>query len=448
MFPSRIICVALLLAWMPALSAADVQKPNIVIIQADDLGYGDLGCYGGTFIPTPNIDRMATEGMRFTQAYAGSTVCAPSRCTLMTGLHTGHAQVRENTRVGKEGNQPLAAGTFTLARLLKNAGYVTGAFGKWALGGPGSSGEPARVGFDDFFGYLDQNLAHNYYPTMLRRHAEEVPLDGKTYSHTLIFEAALDFIDNSGGKPFFLYLPVTLPHGKLDVPDASAFAGQPWPQPLKNYAAMVALLDRDVGRLLDRLDANTLVFFTSDNGPEVAYFRKLFPEHVHTLDSNGPLRGFKRDLYEGGIRVPLIVRWPGGVKPGVSRHVCAFWDILPTLGEITGQPVPANLDGLSFAPTLLGQPGQKHHDHLYWEFHEEGFAQAVRFGDWKAVRRGPAASVEIYDLKDDIGETVDLAPQQPDLVSRALDLFRTGRTDSPAVQLNPATTPGSGFSSL
>lgn len=443
----RAILIALLLAPLAAVDAADGQRPNIVIVVADDLGYGDLGCYGGRFIPTPNLDRLAMEGMRFTQAYAGCTVCAPSRCALMTGLHTGHAQVRANTSVKPEGQQPLAAGTFTLARLLKNAGYVTGGFGKWALGGPGSSGEPARMGFDDFFGYLDQNLAHDYYPTMLRRHAEEVPLDGKTYSHTVILDAALDFIGAAAGRPFFLYLPITLPHGRLVVPDASAFAGQPWPQPVKNYAAMVALLDRDMGRLLDRLDENTVVFFTSDNGPEVAYFRKLHPEHVDTLDSNGPLRGFKRDLYEGGIRVPLIVRWPGRIKPGVSRHVCALWDVLPTLADITGQKVSVECDGLSFAPTLLGQPGQKNHDHLYWEFHEGGFAQAVRFGDWKAVRRGPAEPVELYHVANDVGETQDLAPQQQDLVSRAEELFRTARSDSSAVEINPATTPGSGFSS-
>ncbi len=431
--------------------ARNTDKPNVILILADDLGYGDLGCFGGKIIPTPNIDRLAREGLRFTDAYAGSTVCAPSRCSLMTGLHTGHAQIRTNTSIGKEGQQPLTIGTITLANLLKSASYRTGAFGKWGLGGPGSTGEPARLGFDNFLGYLDQALAHEYYPTMLRRHSEAVPLDGKTYSHTLIFDAALDFVRNVRGKPFFLYLPVTLPHGKLAVPDASSFANMPWPQPLKNYAAMVALLDRDVGRLLELIDDNTVVLFASDNGPEVFYFRQqiaetdLVPEYISTFDSNGPLRGFKRDLYEGGIRVPLIVRWPGKVKPGVSGHVCAFWDILPTLAEIAGLSVPSDIDGISFAPTLMGLPGQKNHEYLYWEFHEGGFAQAVRFGNWKALRRGPGARMELFDLISDIGETQDLCERRPDLVSTALELFRTSRTDSNLFRINPATTTGSGY---
>ncbi len=428
-----------------ALSEEESRKPNVVLILADDLGSGDLGCYGGRTIPTPNLDRLAREGMRFTQAYAGSTVCAPSRCALMTGLHTGHGQVRTNTQAGNEGQQPLTEGTMTLAGMFQKAGYRTGAFGKWGLGGPGSSGEPFRMGFDEFFGYLDQSLAHTYYPSMLRRHAEAVALDGKTYSHGVIFDAALEFVRKSGDQPYFLYLPICLPHGELEVPDASMFSGKPWSQPLKNYAAMVALLDRDVGRLMDAVGPNTLVLFASDNGPEVFYFRKLVPEYIQVLDSNGPLRGFKRDLYEGGIRVPLIVRWPGKVRPGESGHVCAFWDLLPTLAELVGQTVSGDLDGISFAPTLLGSAGQRVHEHLYWEFHERGFAQAVRFGDWKAVRRGPGASVELFNLAEDIGESVDCAGQQPDLVARALEWFRTSRKESPVVQIKPAVTPGSGY---
>ena len=441
-------CALLLLALVTpffVLNAGEARKPNVVLILADDLGYGDLGCYGGKVIPTPNLDRMAREGMRFTQAYAGSAVCAPSRCALMTGMHTGHGQVRANTQVGPEGQQPLESGTLTLAGVLKQAGYRTGAFGKWGLGGPGSSGEPSRVGFDEFFGYLDQALAHEYYPPMLRRHSEAVPMDGKTYSHGAIFDAALEFVRKSGSTPFFLYLPVCLPHGKLDVPDAAAFAEKRWSQPLKNYAAMVALLDRDVGRLLEVVDENTVVFFASDNGPEVVYFQKLVPEYIRELNSNGPLRGFKRDLYEGGIRVPLIVRWPGKVKPGVSGHVCAFWDFLPTLAELVGQNLPEAGDGISFAPTLLGVPGQREHSHLYWEFHERGFAQAVRFGDWKAIKRGPDAAVELFDLGHDLGETVDLAGRHPDHVARALALFGASRTESPAIQLKSTVIRGSGY---
>jgi arylsulfatase A len=439
-----LLLLTLLIPWF-VLRAEETRRPNVVLILADDLGYGDLGCYGGKAIPTPNLDRMAREGMRFTQAYAGSTVCAPSRCALMTGRHTGHGQVRANTQVGPEGQQSLTSGTLTLAGVLKKAGYRTGAFGKWGLGGPGSSGEPSQMGFDEFFGYLDQALAHEYYPAMLRRHSEAVPMDGKTYSHGVIFDTALKFIRKAGNAPFFLFLPVCLPHGKLDIPDAGAFLEKPWSQPLKNYAAMVALLDRDVGRLLEVLDENTVVFFASDNGPEVVYFQKLVPEYIRELDSNGPLRGFKRDLYEGGIRVPLLVRWPGRVKPGVNGHVCAFWDLLPTLAELAGQTVPADLDGISFAPALLGRPGQKEHTHLYWEFHERGFAQAVRFGDWKAVRRGPVAAVELFNLGEDVGETVDLAGRHPDRVARALALFGTSRTDSPEIQLKSTVIRGSGY---
>lgn len=441
-----------------ALTAAPRRKPNIVWIMADDLGYGDLGCYGGTAIATPNLDGLASGGLRFRQAYAGSTVCAPSRCAFMTGLHSGHGHIRGNTFTRPEGQQPLPEGTPTLGRLLKEAGYATGAFGKWALGGPGSSGEPAKQGFDVFFGYLCQNLAHEYYPTMLRRNSDAVALDGKTYSHDLIFNEALAFIRQRRDRPFFAYIPVTLPHGKLDVPDATAYADRPWPQPVKNYAAMVSRLDRDVGRLLQllrdlRLEENTLVFFASDNGAEIYYFRKtggspdLVPDYIRHLRSSGPLRGFKRDLYEGGIRVPLIVRWPGRIQPGVTDHVCAFWDALPTLADLTGHSVPDHVDGISFAPTLLGGK-QRKHDHLYWEFHEGGFAQAVRFRDWKAVRRGPAEAIELYDLQHDLGERLDLATRHPDLVGEAARLMRTCRTGSPLFPIVSQTSRGSGYAGL
>lgn len=437
-----------------ALTAAPRTKPNVVWIMADDLGYADLGCYGGSAIATPNLDRFAAEGLRFEQAYAGSTVCAPSRCALMTGLHSGHGHIRGNTLTPPEGQQPLPDGTVTLGTLMKDAGYATGAFGKWALGGPGSSGEPARQGFDRFFGYLCQNLAHEYYPTMLRRNTEAVALDGKTYSHDLIFNEALAFIREHQERPFFVYLPVTLPHGKLDVPDASAYAGRPWPQPVKNYAAMVSRLDSDVGRLLKllrdlRLDERTLVFFASDNGAEIHYFRRfrggpdLVPDYVRFLHSSGPLRGFKRDLYEGGIRVPLLARWPGRIQPGISSHVCAFWDVLPTLADLIGRPAPRG-DGISFAPTLLGGR-QRKHGHLYWEFHEGGFAQAVRFGNWKAVRRGPAETIEIYNLEDDLSERCDLGRRRPDLVREAERLMQTSRTESQLFPVKSKTTRGSGY---
>ncbi|MDO8542149.1 MAG: arylsulfatase [Opitutaceae bacterium] len=451
--------LALLLAVLGALPAGRAAAPNIVFILADDLGTGDLGCYGGKVIPTPNLDRMAAEGLRFTQAYSGSTVCAPSRCALMTGKHTGHGIVRANTFTQPEGQMPLPAGTFTLGAMLKQAGYATGAFGKWSLGGPGSSGEPARQGIDTFFGYLCQNLAHNYYPTMLRRNAEVAPLNGKTYSHTVIFDEALKFIREQRPRPFFAYVPVTLPHGELQVPDASAFSGKPWPRPVQNYAAMVALLDRDVGRLLAllkelSLDENTLVFFTSDNGAEVYYFKKghagtdLVPDYIRLLNSHGALRGYKRDLYEGGIRAPFIARWPGKVKPGVSDHVCAFWDLLPTLAELTAQKAPADTDGISFLPTLIDAGKQRAHPHLYWEFHEGGFAQAVRHGDWKAIRRGPMEAIELYDLKTDVGETKDVSVTHPEETQRAAALMQYERTDNPAYPVKQTATPGSGYAKL
>lgn len=455
-------CMAVVVTSDDADAAPSAQAatplPNLIFILADDLGRGDLGCYGGKVIPTPHLDRMAAEGLRFTQAYSGSTICAPSRCALMTGQHTGHAQVRTNTKVGDEGQQPLAEGSFTLSGMIKQAGYATGAFGKWALGGPGSTGEPARVGFDAFYGYLCQNLAHDFYPTQLRRHAEAVPLDGKSYSHALIFDEALGFIRQHAEHPFFLYLPVTPPHGKLDVPDASAFADKPWPQLVKNYAAMVAMLDHDVGRLLGllkqlHLDENTLVFFASDNGPEVHYFKTkqagsdLVPDYLRILDSNGPLRGHKRDLYEGGIRVPLIARWPGKVKTGVTDHACAFWDILPTLAEIIGQKSPSDLDGISFAPTLLGSSTQRQHEHLYWEFHEGGFAQAVRFGPWKALRLGNASPVELYNLTADESETRDIAAHHPEQVKRATQLMQECHSPSPHLRIiETKIVKGSGYS--
>jgi arylsulfatase A len=424
---------------------------------ADDLGYADLGCYGGAAIATPHLDRLAAEGLRFRHAYSGSTVCAPSRCALMTGFHSGHGYIRGNTMTPPEGQMPLPEGTVTLATLLKRAGYATGAFGKWGLGGPDSTGQPSRQGFDEFLGYLCQARAHDYYPKSLRRHSAEFPLDGKTYSHDVIFREALSFIERHRERPFFLYLPVTLPHGALDVPDAGAYASKPWPQPVRNYAAMVSLLDRDVGRLMDllarlRLDDNTIVFFCSDNGAEIFYFRPvknspdLIPDYVRHLHSSGPMRGFKRDVYEGGIRVPLIARWPGRIRPGVTDHVCAFWDVLPTFADLIGAPPPRPTDGISFAPTLLGERRrQPKHRHLYWEFHERGFSQAVRFDDWKAVRRGPAEPIELYDLHADPGERQDIARRHPALVEKARALMQTSRTESSLFPVNARTTPGSGY---
>jgi arylsulfatase A-like enzyme len=423
------------------------KKPNFIYILADDLGYGDLSCYGQQQFQTPNIDRLADEGMLFTRHYAGSTVCAPSRCSLMTGLHTGHCQIRGNRGVKPEGQWPLEQGTVTVASLLQQAGYATGAFGKWGLGGPGSTGDPNRQGFDEFFGYKCQTLAHKYYPRYLWRNQEKVLLPGNDpekqtgqYCHDLIAAEAFDFIRRHQRRPFFMYVPFTIPHAELTVPQDSmekfkgAFPenkpfvpGNEWGYgtqrtPQAAFAAMIDRMDGDIGRILALLkelniDDNTLVIFSSDNGPH-----KEGGADPDFFDSNGPLRGYKRDLYEGGIRVPMLVRWPGKVKPGSrTGHISAFWDALPTFAELAWIPVPQNIDGISFVPTLQGKTNeQKQHESLYWEFHEQGGKQAVLAGNWKAIRlnamENPDAPVELYDLSVDTGEKNDIAGMHPDEV--------------------------------
>jgi len=424
-----------------ALSASAKQdKPNIIFIMADDLGYGDLGCYGQEVIQTPNIDQLAREGIRFTDCYAGSTVCAPSRCCLMTGYHTGHARVRGNARV------PLRPQDTTVAEILKQAGYTTGIFGKWGLGEPESTGIPNKKGFDEWFGYLNQRHAHNYYPEFLWKNKEWIWLRKNSacqqgaYSHDLIMEEALKFIDKNAQKPFFLYLALTIPHANnemgratgdgMQVPSDEPYSDKPWPQTEKSFAAMVTLMDKDIGRLMALLkekgiDENTIVFFTSDNGPhrEGGHDPQFFK-------SSGPLRGIKRDLYEGGIRVPMIARWPGKIKPGrVSGRAWAFWDFLPTAAELAGVKAPSGIDGISMVPELLGKP-QKDHEYLYWEFHERGFSQAIRMGKWKAVRPGRGKAIELYNLEDDLGEQKNIAALHPNMVSKAEEIFKSARTES------------------
>ena len=422
-------------------------KPNIIFILADDLGYGELGCYGQTRIKTPHIDALATEGMRFTDAYAGSTVCAPSRCCLMTGMHTGHAAVRGNKRI------PLLPEDKTVAEVLKAAGYKTGLIGKWGLGEPDSTGLPNRKGFDYFFGYLNQHRAHNYYPDYLWRNEERVPLPNELeednvaskaveYSHDLFAEEALTFVRQSSAAPFFLYLALTIPHANnergrakgmgMEVPSDAPYTGEDWPQVEKNHAAMITRMDGDIGRLIALLRElgiaeNTLVIFTSDNGPH-----KEGGADPDFFDSNGALRGIKRDLYEGGIRVPAIAWQPGTVPTGsISRLPWAFWDFLPTAAEAAGVDTPEGIDGISILPTIHGRFGdQPRHDNLYWEFHEGGFKQAVRIGDWKAVRPGTRADIEVYDLDADLGEEHDVASSHPALVADAERLFKTERTES------------------
>jgi arylsulfatase A-like enzyme len=441
------VCVVLI-AFAATFSAQ--TRPNIIFIQADDLGYGDLSCYGQRKFKTPNIDRLAAEGMRFTQYYAGGTVCAPSRSALMTGQHTGHTRIRGNAR------RPLLPEDVTVAEVLKatpGAGYKTALIGKWGLGEAGTTGVPNRQGFDYFFGYLNQRHAHNYYPTFLWRNEERVKLrnvvpdedeegSGNStnrvdYTHDLMAEEALKFIERNIGGPFFLYLAFTIPHANneaknkgMEVPDLGEFASEDWPDQEKAKAAMITRMDRDVGRLMASLkklgiDDNTLVFFTSDNGPH-----REGGADPDFFDSNGPLRGIKRDLYEGGIRVPMIARWPNRIKAGAnSDHVWAHWDVLPTLAEIAGVNPPAHIDGISMLTVLLGRP-RRVHEFLYWEFHERGFSQAVRMGDWKAVRKSPDSPLELYDLKNDLGEQNDVAAKHPEVVKKIEDYLKTARTES------------------
>jgi arylsulfatase A-like enzyme len=428
-----------------------VRHPNIVWIMADDIGYGDLGCYGQQLIATPNIDRLATEGTRFTQFYAGSAVCAPSRNVLMTGQHTGHVQIRGNAKVN------LRPEDVTVAQTLKQANYATGLIGKWGLGSEGSDGVPTRKGFDYFFGYVDQTHAHNYYPTFLVRNEERVPLRNVVphpgaygqgvatvkvdYSADLIGADAVKFIADHQGGPFFLYFSPTLPHANdeahpngLEIPDLGRYAKETWPDPEKGYAAMVTLFDQQVGAVLAKLKElgladNTIVFLTSDNGPhsEGGHDAKFF-------HSSGPLRGIKRDLYEGGIREPLIVRWPGHVAAGaVSDQVGWFADFLPTADEIAGVTPPANLDGVSLLPAILGRTAaQKPHDHLYWEFYEGASSQAVRLGNWKAVRIPMlTGKIQLFDLATDLAEAHDVAAAHPDVVGQIRALMEKDHVPSP-----------------
>lgn len=419
--------------------------PNIIYILADDLGYGDLGCYGQQTIQTPRIDQMAAEGMRFTQHYAGSTVCAPSRCALMTGKHTGQAYVRGNVLV------PLADSEVTVAEVLKARGYDTALIGKWGLGEPGTEGIPNRQGFDYFFGYLNQQHAHNYYPDHLWRNEEKVPLDNvdpgdgvstlrKQYSHDLFTEEALQYVNMERDNPFFLYLAYTIPHANnergakdgdgMEVPDYAPYNDKDWPDPLTGYAAMITRMDRDVGRLLDTLkerglDENTLVIFSSDNGPHGEGGAR--PEF---FKSAGILKGKKRSFTDGGIKVPMIARWPGKISAGaVTEFAGAHWDFLPTAAELAGADVPAGINGISVVPTLLGREGQRPHEYLYWEFFEGGFLQGVRMDQWKGIRRN-FERFELYDLSADPGEEMNLAEARPELVEKIAGIMDAARVES------------------
>ena len=423
------------------------EKPNIIFIMADDLGYGDLGCYGQKEIRTPHIDRMAAEGMRFTQGYAGSTVCAPTRCVLMTGQHTGHSRVRGNSgwtgpsRVRKEIS--LQEEDVTVAEVLKSAGYTTGVLGKWGLGEAGTPGIPNRQGFDEWMGFLNQRHAHGFYPEYIWENETMASLDGnlgghqREWIHDRFTGFALDFIRSNRDTPFFLYAAYTIPHGRYEIASDAPYGDKPWPQDVKNYAAMVTRLDRDVGQILGllrelQIDRKTIVFFTSDNGAEVYYFRRSKTEAAYAslLKSAGPLRGWKRDLTEGGIRVPMIVRWPGRVPAGTtSDFAWAFWDFLPTAAAVANVAPPKGVDGISVLPALLGKE-QRGHEFFYWEFFERGMQQAVRYGDFKAIRLEQGRPLVLYNLRDDIGETNDIASSNPDVIQRIEHYLKTARCPS------------------
>jgi arylsulfatase A len=440
-------------------------KPNIIYILADDLGYGDLSCYGQQKFSTPQIDKMAVEGMKFTQHYSGSTVCAPSRSSLLTGLHTGHTPIRGNKEVQPEGQWPLSDTIVTLPKLLKKAGYVNGLYGKWGLGYPGSEGDPNKQGFDEFFGYNCQRIAHHYYPYYIWHNQEKVYLKGNEgtatndYAPEVIHQKALEFIENNKDTPFFLFYASLIPHAELLAPEEymAPFRGKFLPEnkykgvdsgekfrlgPYGSqnechaaFAAMVTVLDTQVGDLIRKvrelgIENNTIIIFTSDNG--AAKEGGANPEY---FNSSGPLKGLKRDLYEGGIRVPMVAWWPGQIQPGsVSDHISSFWDVLPTFTELAGIDTPSGLDGISFLPSLLGKEGQKQHEHLYWEFHEMGGRIALRMGNWKAVKYNVNTAnprpTELYDLSKDIGENIDLATEYPEIVIRMEDIMKSSRIPS------------------
>lgn len=460
-----------------AKQSAPNRKPNIVFILADDLGYAELGCYGQTKIKTPNIDRLRASGMKFTDAYSGHAVCAPSRCTLMTGLHTGHSYVRQNLGMPVAGQLNIPKDTVTVAKLLKQSGYATGCFGKWGLGGPGTEGVPWKQGFDEFYGYLDQWRAHNYYPTYLYHNDKKVrlknddfashqklkdPLEteeeyfarfaGPDYCTEGMISTALGFIEENKDKPFFLYYATPIPHVSIQVPqedyeqykdtfDDTPYLGEkgylPHPQPRAGYAAMVSHMDRNVGKIMDRiaalgLDENTLIIFTSDNGPT------FNGGSDSTFFESTPLKGLKCSLWEGGIRVPFIAKWTGEIKPGSTSDLpTALWDMMPTLLQVAdeSEKIPNGIDGLSILPTLTDEGRQEMHHHLYWESSGgKGGVKAVRMGKWKGycqVKQGADGAIQLFNLETDPKESNNVAKAYPEVVAKIKTIMTEGRTDSP-----------------
>ncbi len=447
--------------------ALDKSKPNIIYILADDLGYGDLSCYGQEKFSTPNIDKLAKQGMLFTQHYSGAAVCAPSRSALLTGKHTGHTFIRGNKEVEPEGQYPIPKETFTIAELLKEKGYTTGAFGKWGLGNVGSEGNPLLQGFDAFYGYNCQKLAHSFYPYHLWDNDNKILLTENEgtkngqYAPDLIHKKALSFIEKHQKESFFLYYASPLPHAELIAPEGymNKFIGKFEPEKAyigtdagKNFrkgdyasqsyshaafASMVTLLDEQVGQIVDKikelgLEENTIIIFTSDNGPHRE--GGADPDY---FNSNGPLKGYKRDLYEGGIRIPMIAKWKGKIAQGSKTdHISAFWDVLPTLATLTHSKINTEIDGISFLPTLLNKGNQKKHNYLYWEFHELGGRQAIRQANWKLIKYNvnKNGNYQLYNLENDISETNDLATKMPEKVAELAKILESSRTESEVFQ--------------
>ncbi len=431
-------------AHLVASHAACAEQPNILLILADDLGIGDLGCYGGRVLKTPNIDHLATEGIRFTRAYSGASVCAPSRCSLLTGRHMGHATVRGNWETFPEGQFPLNSSDQTVAMLLRKAGYATGICGKWGLGGPGSGSEPCDKGFDFFFGYLCQRHAHRYVTDYLYRNRERIEIEQspqqKKNAHTLITDESIEFIRRHRAGPWFLFCAWTLPHGiyRADqVPDLTKYADTDWFEKQKVYAAMVEWLDADVGRLLSALkqfdlDRNTIVIFASDNGGvNDAQIAERF-------GSRAAMRGAKGDLWEGGLRVPMIARWPGRISPGQTTDApAAFWDLMPTVAELAGTSPPAQTDGISLVPALMGKPMPADRP-LYWEqLRGNRLQQAVRIGPWKGYRNAPEESIELYHLERDPSERKNIAAEHPDIVAKIAEMMNSSRVDIQVPKADP-----------
>ncbi|HEX5445463.1 MAG TPA: arylsulfatase, partial [Pirellulales bacterium] len=444
--PRRFIRGLLACAWFVlfAGAASAAERPNLIYVLCDDLAQGDLGCYGQKLIKTPHLDRLAQEGTRFTQAYCGTSVCAPSRASLMTGLHSGHCPIRANWEIAPgEGQLPLPAETITVAQLLKGAGYATACFGKWGMGMFDTTGSPLKKGFDHFLGYNCQRHAHSYFPEYLYRDDQRFELPGndgqgigQTYAQELIQRGAEKWLRANHERPFFLFYAVTLPHGRHEIDDLGAYADTDWTAQQKAYAAQVSRLDSDVGRILALLkeldiDETTLVMVSGDNGSSFDAKSELGRRFDQSM--GGKLRGFKRSLYEGGLRQAALARWPGVVPAGrVCDEPWAFWDFLPTAVELAGAELPDGFepDGLSLTAMLRGGPAPRR-DYFYWELHEGPFLQAVRFGDWKAVRNGPAKPIELYDLRSDEAETLDLAGRHTDLVAKAESLMAAAHRDDP-----------------